>query len=68
HLMRAFEADGATGPSLDPATAADAFISLLLGEIQTQQALGEVGPLSESDIALRAETAVAQLGRLYLEG
>ena len=68
HLMREIEAVDATGPSLDPATAADAFISLLLGEIPTQQALGEVGPLSESDIALRAETAVAQFGRLFLEG
>ncbi|MEM8582124.1 MAG: TetR/AcrR family transcriptional regulator C-terminal domain-containing protein [Pseudomonadota bacterium] len=45
--------------------AAGTFVGLLMGEVQIQQALGAVPPLSESEIDMRASDAVTALMILF---
>ncbi|MEM1432213.1 MAG: TetR/AcrR family transcriptional regulator C-terminal domain-containing protein, partial [Pseudomonadota bacterium] len=45
--------------------AAEVFVSLLLGELQMQQALGTIPALTEQQIAARARSATAHFDRLF---
>jgi AcrR family transcriptional regulator len=64
-VMRRLVATGAFRADTEPAEAAEAYLSLLLGEVQLRQALGRLGPLDAEAIAARAERAFAATCRLY---
>ena len=48
-----------------PSEAAQVFVSLVIGELQMQQALGSIAPLTDEEIAKRAKKACAFFGRVY---
>lgn len=48
-----------------PAEAAQVYVNLVIGELQMQQSLGSVAPLTDEEIATHAKRACAFFGRLY---
>lgn len=56
---------GIFGHETDPSDAAESYVSLLLGEIPLRQALGRLGPLSETEARERAERTFDLTLKLY---
>jgi len=64
-LMQRLADEGRFTLDDDAEGAADVYVSLLFGELQIRQALGNVGPLSKKQAKRRADKAFALVCRLY---
>jgi AcrR family transcriptional regulator len=64
-LMQRLVAAGVFEPDTGADEAAQSYLSLLLGEVQLRQALGNLPPFDEQEIARRAQRAFNLLCRLY---
>lgn len=64
-LMHRLGASGHVRLDAGPGDAAEAYVSLLFGEIRLRQAFGALGPLCEVEIARRAARAKTLILRLY---
>jgi AcrR family transcriptional regulator len=64
-VMARLIATGAFAAGTDAGEAAESYISLLFGETQLRQAMGQVPPLDEDTLNARADRALALTLRLY---
>ena len=64
-LMGKLAASGQYHFDSTPSEAAQVFVSLVIGELQMQQALGSIAPLTDEEIAKRAKKACAFFARVY---
>lgn len=64
-LMQRLVSTGVFAPEVMADDAAQTYVALLFGESQLRQALGNLPPLEESDIAQRSERAFALTCKLY---
>jgi len=67
-LMQSLEAEGQFKFPEGPEEAVGLFLSALLGELQIQQALGAMAPLSAQEIDLQVRRAVMLFKRVYGSG
>lgn len=64
-IMEQLIETGRFAPDVEPADAAETYVSLLMGEVPMRQALGRLDPLTDAECRARADRALSLVSRLY---